>query len=165
MKHYAKKREPVRAVQWTGELTSEMSELLGPRDISVNGDRQLIFGNAKGPGRFARIGNWMVSSSGEDLTVIGDDVFRRDYEVVDESGRRLPPTDDQHDAAAREFVRELNVLLCTGLKLSPEDHPDIFRERERLVHTLAGLFVDQSYIAARKERDRIRNLIIEETKP
>ena len=84
MKHYAKKREPVRAAQWTGEMTSEMKELLGERSISIDGDRQLVFANAKGPGRFARVGDWVVSFSGEDLTLVGADEFRNAYEEVEQ---------------------------------------------------------------------------------
>ena len=84
MKHYAKKREPVRAVQWTGEMTSEMTELLGDRHISVDGDRQLVFANAKGPGRCARAGDWIVSFSGEDLGLVGADEFHDAYEEVAE---------------------------------------------------------------------------------
>ena len=84
MKHYAKKREPVRAAQWTGEMTPEMKELLGERPISIDGDRQLVFANAKGPGRFARVGDWIVSFSGEDLGLVGADEFRDAYEEAAE---------------------------------------------------------------------------------
>lgn len=82
MKSYAKKRETVRAVQWTGSMTPEMTELIGERQVYINGERQLMFSNTKGPGRFAREGDWLMSTSGEDLTVIGDDVFRKTYEEV-----------------------------------------------------------------------------------
>ena len=81
-KHYAKKRESIRAAQWTGEMTPEMKELLGERAISIDGDRQLVFANAKGPGRFARVGDWIVSFSGEDLGLVGADDFRDAYEEV-----------------------------------------------------------------------------------
>ena len=165
MKSYAKKREAVCAAQWTGEMTPELTELVGDRMISIDGDRQLVFANAKGPGRFACVGDWLVSSSGEDLTAIGDDQFGKIYEAVDETGRPMPPTDEQHEVAGREFVRELDVLLLAGLKLSREEHPSIFRDRDRLVRTLRHLFEDQAYTAARRERHRIRDTIAKELTP
>ena len=105
MKSYAKKRDAVRAVQWTGAMTPEMTELVGEQhSVHVDSNRQLVFSNAKGPGRFAREGDWIISTSGEDLTVVGDDVFRTAYEEVDENGRALSSSDDEHEAAGREFV-------------------------------------------------------------
>jgi len=151
MKHYAKKREPICAVQWTGEMTAEMAALLGERTKPFIKDRELVFSNVKGPGRFARPGDWIVSTSGEDLAVIGDDVFRKDYEEIDET--------------EQEFVRELDALLVAGLKLSREEHATIFRERDRLIRTLSGLLADQSYTAAHRERHRIRNKIVEDLTP
>lgn len=163
MKGYAKKRDTVRAVQWTGEMSAEMTELVGEHKVSIDGDRQLIFHNAKGPGRFARVGDWMVSSSGEDITVVGDDVFRTTYEEV--AAGRSTPTDEEHRVAGQDFVRDLDVLLVEGLKLSREEHPDMFRERDRLIRTLSALLADQSYTAARRERHRIRNKIVEDLTP
>ena len=161
-KSYAKKREAVGAVQWTGEMTSDVTELVGERKISIDGDiHQLVLGN----GWYARVGDWIVSSSGEDLTVIGDEVFRKVYEEIDETARSMPPSDAEHEAAGQEFARELDVLLLAGLKLSREEHPSIFRERERLMCTLHHLFEDQAYTAARRERHRIRNKIAEELTP
>jgi hypothetical protein len=161
MKHYAKKREPVRAAQWTGEISTELRDLLGGRVIDVNPQRQLILLN-RGPGRVASVGDWICSSSGEDLSVVGDVDFRRSYEEADETGRALPPTSDEHEAAALEFVRALDALLIDGLKLSREGHPNIFHERESLMRTLRHLFEDQRYIAARSERQRIKDKIVKE---
>ena len=87
MRTFAKKREPICAAQWTGEMTPEITELLGAHLISVDKD-ELVFANVKGPGRFARKGDWIGSSSGEDLFVIGDAQFRKIYEEVD--GTRDP---------------------------------------------------------------------------
>ena len=169
MKHYVKKREPIYAARWTGEMTPDVAELIGQRKIQVDGDRRLVFDNAKGPGRFVCVGAWIgirqsLSSSGDDLTVVSDDVFRKGYEEIDETGRQMP-TDAEHEAAGRDFVRELDVLLIAGLKLSREEHPSIFHERDRLVRTLRHLFEDQAYTAARKERHRIRNKIVEDLTP
>lgn len=161
MKHYAKRREPIRAAQWTGELTPGVTELIGQREVHVDGDRQLILGN----GWLARVGDWIYSTSGEDLSVVSNEVFCKIYEEVSARGRSVPPTDDEHEAAAREFARELDVLLVAGLKLSREDHPDIFRDRDRLPRTPRGLFEDQAYTAARRERHRIRNQIAKELTP
>ena len=90
MKTFAKKREPVCAAQWTGEVTPEITELLGNRLISVDDAESLVFANAKGPGRFARKGDWIASASGEDLFVIGDAQFRKIYEEVDGTGAISP---------------------------------------------------------------------------
>jgi hypothetical protein len=81
VKTFAKKREPICAAQWTGEMTPEITELVFGRLISIDGD-QLIFANAKGPGRFASKGDWIASAAGEDLFVIGDVQFRKIYEEV-----------------------------------------------------------------------------------
>jgi hypothetical protein len=83
---FAKKRESICAAQWTGEMTPEITELLGDHLISVDKD-ELVFANAKGPGRFARKGDWIGSSSDGELFVIGDAQFRKIYEEVDETER------------------------------------------------------------------------------
>lgn len=162
---FAKKREAIRAVRWTGEVTPEMKELLGERAGKVEGDRQLVFSNEQGPGRFACAGDWICSTSGEDLFVVGNEVFRDTYEEVDETGRSLPPTDAEHEAAALDLMREIDVLLVEGLKLSREDHSGIFRDRERIMRTLRHLFEDQAYTAARRERQRIKDRIVKELAP
>ena len=164
MKHYAKKRESVRAVQWTGEMVPKVRALLGERPISIDGDRQLVFSNAKGPGRFARMGDWIVSFSGEDFSLVGADEFRNAYDEVDETGRVLP-SDAEHEAAAREFVRELDMLLIAGLKLSREESPDIFRARDRLVHRVRHLLDDERYTSANRERQRIKEKIVKDLIP
>lgn len=164
MKRYAKKREPVCAAQWTGALTTEMQELLADRESRVDGN-QLVFSNAKGPGRCASVGDWICSASGEDLTLVDDDAFRARFEEVDETGRPLPPTDDEHEANAQLLLRELDVLLLAGLKLSREDHPTIFGARDRLARSLRRLLEDEAYAAARDERRRIRDRITKELTP
>ncbi len=166
MKTFAKKRDAVRAVQWTGVMTPEMAELVGDQHgAHVDGNRQIVFHNPKGPGRFAREGDWLVSTSGEDLTVVGDDVFRTTYEEVDENGRALSSTDEEHEAAGREFVGELDALLVKSLKLSREEHANVFRERDRLLQRLRHLFDDVRYTAMRQERHRIRNQIAKDLTP
>lgn len=158
---FAKKREAVRAVRWTGEVTPEVKELLGGRPITVMGDRQLGFSNTTGPGRCAGLGDWICSTSGEDLFVVGDDAFRATYEEVDETCRPLP-TDAEHEAAALDLIREIDAVLVAGLKLSREDHATIFRDRERIMRTLRHLFEDQAYTAARRERQRIKDRIVKD---
>ena len=160
IKHYAKKRTPISAVQWNGEMTPEALDLVGERAVRVD-KGQLEWGS----GWEARVGDWIFSTSGEDLSVISDEVFRKVYEEVDEIGRAMSPTDDEHEVAGREFVRELDALLVAGLKLSHEEHAAIFRERDRLIRTLSGLLADQAYTAARRERHRIRNKIVEDLTP
>lgn len=159
-KRYAKKREPIRAVQWDGELSPDVVELVGQREVHVDDDRQLIFSNDKGPGRFAQVGDWIYSTSGEDLSLMGDDQFRKIYEEIEST-----PMDEEHEAAAQALVRELDVLLVAGLKLSREDHPDIFRDRDSIQRHLRGLLEDHAYIVARRERHRIRNQIAKELTP
>lgn len=154
MKNYAKKRESIVAVQWTGEMTPEVTELIGARIFHVEAMRQLVFANAKGPGRFVSVGDWIVSSSGEDLGVFGDQVFQTLYEEADETGRVLP-TDDEHEAAGREFVQELDALLIDGLKLSREEHPKIFRGRDRLWNRVRCLLDDERYKASKREQQRV----------
>lgn len=161
MKHYAKKRSAVAAVQWTGEITAEVQELIGDRSAQIDTDRRLILGN----GWFVPVGAWVVSASGEDLFPIGEDDFRQTYEETDATGRARPPTDAEHDAAAREFGRQLDVVLLAGLKLTREEHPSIFRDREQLLRALRHLLEDQSYTAARHERHRIRDKIAKELTP
>lgn len=162
MKHYAKKREAVRAVQWTGAMTADVSELVGERKISIDGDiHQLVLGN----GWYARVGDWIYSASGEDLSVLSDEVFRKIYEEVDGSGRALSPTDDEHETAGQEFAQKLDELLVAGLRLSREDHPAIFRGRDQLLRALRGLLQDHGYVAERRELARIREKIKKELWP
>jgi len=157
-KHYAKKRESIRTVQWTGEMTSDVAELVGQRKVHVEGDRQLVLG----AGWFARVGDWIYSTSGEDLSVISDEVFRNVYEEVDETGRVLPPTNDEHEAAGKEFVQKLDDLLAAGLRLTREEHRAIFRDRDQLVRCLRRLLEDHAWVAARREQARIREKIAKE---
>ena len=158
MKHYAKKRESLRAVQWNGgEKTTDLIELLGERGHYNADSQQLELGN----GWYARIADWICSTSGEDLTVIGNEVFLKIYEEVDETERVLP-SNDEHETAGREFVQELDALLIEGLRLSREMHPNIFRGRDRLVRRMYSLLDDERYTAARRERQRIKEQIVKE---
>jgi hypothetical protein len=88
-KLYAKKREAVRAVQWLGGKTPELVELLGQHGHYNADSQQLELGN----GWYARVGDWILSASGEDVTVIGDEVFRKIYEEINAAGSALLPTD------------------------------------------------------------------------
>lgn len=160
IKHYAKKRTPIRAVQWNGEMTPEALDLVGERAVRVD-KGQLEWGR----GWEARVGDWIYSTSGEDLAVISDEVFRKVYEEVDETGRAAPPTDDEHEAAGREFVQELDALLLAGLRLAREEHPQIFHNRDQLVRSLRYLLEDHVFIAERRERQRIREKITKELEP
>jgi hypothetical protein len=160
VKHYSKKREMLGATQWTGEMTPDVTELTGQRKVHVEGDRQLILGN----GWYARVGDWIMSTP-EGVSVIGDEVFRRIYEEVDETGRVVTPTDDEHEAAGREFVRELDALLVATLRLSREEHPSTFRDRDALVRNLRHLLEDHAYVAVRRELARIRVKITKELWP
>lgn len=163
-KLYAKKREPIPAAQWTGTLTPELAELLGDQLIGANADQQLMFSSKKGPSRFAIKGQWIANVPGEGLYVIADDDFRKTFEEVDEAARPMP-TEEQHEDAGVNFVRELDVLLLAGLKLSREDHQAIFTQRDRLVRTLRRLLEDHAYIVARNERHRIRDKFTKELTP
>lgn len=165
MKHYAKKQVLVRAAQWTGKMTPDVAELVDDQHlISVDHNDQLVFHNSQGPGRFARVGDWLLSSSGEDLTVIGDEQFHKIYEEVDENRRSLS-TDEEIEDEAKKLVVALDAILVAGLRLSREGNPDIFRERDRLMHRMRHLFDDVRYTSARQERHRIRNKIAEELTP
>jgi len=160
-KHYAKNREPIGAAQWTGEMTTEVRDLLGGRAVNVVEARQLVLGS----GWYASVGDWILSSSGEDLSVISDEVFRRRYEEVDEGGRApssAPPTDDEHEAAFQEFVGKLDALLVAALRLSPSSHPGIWRDRNALLAFSRRLLEDHSYVAARRERQRIKEKIVKD---
>jgi hypothetical protein len=165
LKHFAKKRESVRAVQWQGEITPDLRELAGDRDLRVDDDRQLMFANAKGPGRFAGVGDWIVSTSGEDLFAIGDEVFRAVYEEVDRTGLSLSPTDAEVDKSYTEFVQKLDTLLVDALRLSSEAHHGIWRDRTTLLTKLRHLLEDHGYTAARRELARIRDKITKELWP
>lgn len=97
IKLYAKKRETIRAVQWTGEMTPSMHKLIGGRDIRIEdvravgwiADREVHVDHARalmlnGTGWFARVGDWVFSASGEDLKVIGNELFLQIYEEVEQ---------------------------------------------------------------------------------
>jgi hypothetical protein len=83
MKSYAKKREHVRAVRWTGEVTPELAAILGDRKYVIGENRQMALGN----GWYADVGNWVVSGDsvhkdGFQVVVLSHDVFERVYEEV-----------------------------------------------------------------------------------
>jgi hypothetical protein len=146
-------------------MSPAMKELLGERPTFIDGHGELGFANVKGPGRFARVDDWIVSSSGEDLTIVGAEQFGEIYEEVDVTGRPMPPTDEEHEANALMFVRGLDALLVDSLRLSREDQPNLFHERDRLLNRLRQLCDDERYIAALRERHRIRNLFAKELTP
>jgi hypothetical protein len=58
VKHYAKKREAVRAVQWLGELTPEVRDLIGDRAVRIVDAQQLDLGG----GWYARVSDWIYST-------------------------------------------------------------------------------------------------------
>ena len=155
-KHYAKKRDMLRAVQWINAASwFAVSTLLAPRQVHHNLDTgQLELGN----GWYARPTDWILSATGEDITVLSDDVFRRVYEEVDAQTRERP-TDAEHEAAGKEFVAKLDTLLATGLRLSPDQHPGIFLERNALVYELRRLLEDHAYVVARRELQRLKDKI------
>ena len=155
MKHYAKKRTPVRAVQWLGgEKTPELIELIGQRGQinAVSGQLEL------GSGWHARPSDWVMSTSGEDLAVINDETFRLVYEEV-ELSERAAPTGESHDLAGREFVAKLDELLVTGLRLSRGEHAGVFRDRDQLVRALRHLLEDHAHLTRQHELARIREKI------
>jgi hypothetical protein len=178
VKRYAKKREAVRAVQWRGEMTAEIRDLIGMR-LGIGIERQqLTLGKA-----CARVGDWILSSSGEYLTVIDDAVFRRFYEEVDPAGlefsqkldvvfqrlyeevvatRVAPPTDAEHEKAGMEFTQKLDAVLVDALRLSSARHPGIWRDRDTLLGLLRNLLEDHSFVTARRERVRICEKIAKE---
>lgn len=144
-KHYAKKREPVCAVQWLGgEKTAELTALLGQRGYFNAATGKLELGG----GWYARPADWILSTSGEDVVVMSDEVFRKLYEEVDEIG--LVPTNDEHETSGNDFVQQLEVLLVTGLRLSREEHLDIFRDRDSIVRGLRRLLEDHALVTDNK---------------
>lgn len=162
MKHYAKKRELLTAVQWTGEMTPEVTEFLQGRAVRFAVvDGRLEFANSRGPGRFVDRPDWIMWSS-EGLVPVGDADVRRIYDEVDETGRSIPSTGEEHEAAGREFVLELDALLAAGLKLTREEHAKIFADRDRLVRTMRHLMEDHAWHAERRERARIVSRITKE---
>lgn len=165
MKYFAKKREVIAAVQWTGEMTAELKALLGDRFLSIDEKQLLIFGAGKGPSRAAAVGDWVGSASGEDLFPIGDEQLHKIYEEVTEAGRPLPPTDAEHDMEYQAVLQKLDDLLVNALRLSPEAHPGIWRDRNKIVSVLRDLLHEHGYVAERRERLRIRKLIDEKLTP
>ena len=157
MKHYAKKRDVMRAIQWTGVMTPDVQELIKGRGGTVRFDEQQQL--QLGSGWYARVGDWIYSMSGEDLSVIIDEVFSKTYEEVDDAGRVMPPSAAEHEQAGREFVQQLDALLADSLRLSREGHPEIFQRRDQLTRTLRRLLEDHAYVAAQRELARIRNKI------
>jgi hypothetical protein len=160
-KQYAKKREALRAAQWTGEMSEELAELIGQRNVHTDGNRQLVIGM----GWVARVGDWIMSMSGEDLNVLSNDTFREIYEEVDADGRPMPPTDDEHEAAAQTLIRNIDELLVTGLRLSREEQPNVFRARDLILRKFHHLLEDHGYTIARRERHRVRDRINKELTP
>lgn len=155
-KHYATRRgSPFQAVRWSGEMTPEVRDLVGDHAPHVDDQGQLFLDN----GRFVRVGEWI---QGPQLVPVDNEQFRRLNEEVDEAGRPVSPTDEEHEAAGTAFVQALDSLLVEGLRLSAGDHSSIFRERDVLVRRLRHLLEDHAYVAERRERARIRERIAQE---
>jgi hypothetical protein len=157
VKHYAMRRDVLRAVQWSGVMTPDVQDLIKGHHVEFDEDQQLQLGG----GRCVRVGEWLCSRSGEDLFKVSDDVFRKTYEEVDVGAR---PTADEHEQAGREFVQQLDALLADGLRLSREAHPEVFQRRDQLTRTLRRLFEDHAWVVAQRELARIRNKIDKELK-
>jgi len=138
VKLYAKRRERFCAVQWTGVMTPEVEELLQGRS-----DR---------PGGPLSVGDWICSASGEDVWMISDEMFRKTYEEVSATGRPVAPSDADHAAAGEVFTKKLDALLVDALRLSPEAHFGIWRDRNALLSALRDLIEDHGHVAARHER-------------
>jgi len=162
VKHFAKKRETLTAVQWTGEMTPEMKTFLEVNAHSFGVvDGRLHFANSRGPGRIVDMGDWVVLTP-EGLIPFGDQDLSALYDEVDEAGRSLPPSEKEHEAAGHAFVQALDALLVGSLGLTREFYPKIFLERDRLIRLLRGLLEDHSWEAARRERARIVSRITKE---
>jgi hypothetical protein len=113
MKHFAKKREMIRAVQWTGEMTPDVVEMLGDRKTCFHGDRQLRLGD----GWYACVGDWICTVTvGRGIAVLSDEVFRKVYEEVDAAdetaGRiRLALSLDEVDLVGAAVCRDRDRIL------------------------------------------------------
>jgi NTP pyrophosphatase (non-canonical NTP hydrolase) len=80
---YAKKRQYVRAVRWTGEVTPELVAILGDRKFVIGEHHRIAFGI----GWTVDVGDWIVSGDsvhkdGFQIVVLSHDVFARVYEEV-----------------------------------------------------------------------------------
>jgi hypothetical protein len=164
VKHFAKKSEVVAAIQWTGEMTPELQAFLQGRaeHVSVSESR-LHFAGARGPGRAADRGDWIMWSS-EGLVPVGDADIKRLYNEVDAAGHAIA-TDEEIDAYYGEFVRKLDAILVDALRLAKDAHPAIWRDRNNLLSMLRHVFEDVRYSAARRELARIREKITKELWP
>ena len=162
MRYYVKKRDLFNAVQWNGELTSDVLELLGERQFFVDGGL-LILGHVE-RGWPVRVGDW-IRVIGKEISAMSSDAFSSTCEEVDESGRPLSKTDAEQAASVADFVYELDALLLTGLKLTSAEHPGIFEERARLKRRLFRLLEEQTCTAATRERHRVREKIARDLTP
>jgi hypothetical protein len=68
---------------------------------------------------------------------------------------------DKHEQDAQEFVRAVDTILIEGLRLSKEEHPDIFRKRSELLHDLRGLLSDAHWRGRKAEQKRLRQQLDE----
>ena len=161
MKQYATKRKMIGAVQWTGEMTPEMRDLLGPRSVTWTAT-SLTLGN----GSIAYAGDWIYQVFLErddsrvpvDLAVMPDVQFCALYEVTDGSA----PTRETHEENYRVFVDTLDALLVDGLRLSREAHADMFGKRTALLRLLHDLFDDERFLARRSERKLVLDKLSKE---
>jgi hypothetical protein len=169
VKQYVQKREPVRAVQWLGEKTPELIELLGEHgDFSTSTSKSLELRlgrahNNQDRGGYVLPGYWICSSSGEDFTVLSDMQFRDRYEEVGSEGRE-PPTPTEHEEDAQDFLKKLDALIFESLHVSmiqgSPEHKKIFHDRNVLTQHLRELLGHAAWLAARRESTRLRELLL-----
>lgn len=162
VKHYTKKGDIICAAQWTGTWTDELKELLGDRQVYVEAkDRfRLTWLNLGSNRMVADVGDWIVSSGkGKDIAIVTNAAFRDAFEEVTVESNA--PTADAHEAAGRAFVVAMDKLILESLKLTREDYPQIFHDRDRLARQFRELLRDHAWHAAEEEKQRLHRRIDE----
>ena len=135
VKHYTKRREPLRAVQWIGgEKTPELIELLGERGHYNADSQQLELGN----GWYARVSDWITSTSGEDLAVIGDETFRKIYEEVDAIGQLIHINAQMFDDTIRVLGQQ-NLNMREQIMALTTANATLCRELEEARSKIGGV--------------------------
>jgi len=160
VKHYAKRREPIRAVQWIGgEKTPELIELLGERG-HYNADSQQL---ELGDGWYARIGDWITSTSGEDLAVIGDETFRKIYEEVDAIGQLIHINAQMFDGTIRVLGQQ-NLNMREQIMALTSANATLCRELEEACSKTGGVPSDDGAgadpVSASRREDKIMWLVV-----
>jgi hypothetical protein len=105
-------------------------------------------------GMYANIGDWICASPDGELFVVENTKFHELYEEIDEAGQ--PPPTAEHEGAVQLLTQGLDTLLIRGLRLSLEENPSIFRERDELLQKFHRLLADTSRAAVRHEQQRIK---------